>query len=337
MSPRVRAALLSLGAAALLAHGLVQAPLATSLTAQTTAAAIDAAARHVDRAQLMRDVETLSAPAFEGRRTGTPGALRARQWLVDQFSDIGLASGGTEGYLQRFTFSARAAGAPRRDGRPVGGDYAAANVIGRIHGREIPERMFVVTAHYDHLGIRDDVPYLGADDNASGVAVMLAAARHFVGNPPRHTIVFAALDAEELGLRGARALVDSALLPRGAVTMNVNLDMVSRNDRNEIYAVGTSHAPWLRPLLLDVQTRSSVNILFGHDRPMGRSGIEDWTHSSDHGPFHDAGIPFVYFGVEDHQDYHEATDTAGRIDSRFFGDVADMIIEALRTCDVGVE
>lgn len=337
MGSRVRAALLSLGVAALLAHALVQAPLTASLTAQATAAAADAAARHVDRAQLMRDVETLSAPAFEGRRTGTPGALRARRWLVDQFSDIGLAAGGHEGYLQPFTFSTRAAGAPRRGGRPAGTSYAAANVIGRVPGRETPNRIFVVTAHYDHLGIRDGVPHLGADDNASGVAVMLAAARHFARNPPRHTVVFAALDAEELGLRGARALVDSALLSRGAVAMNINLDMVSRNDRNEIYAAGTSHAPWLRPLLLDVQARASVNILFGHDQPMGRSGTEDWTHSSDHGPFHDAGIPFVYFGVEDHQDYHEATDTADRIDARFFGDVADMIIEALRTCDVGVE
>ena len=330
-----RAALLSLGATALLVHALVQAPLTASLTASLTAQTT--AARHVDRAQLMRDVETLSAPAFEGRRTGSPGALEARQWLVDQFSDIGLAPGGTETYLQPFTFSARSASAPRRGGRSVGGDYAAANVIGRIPGRETPERMLVVTAHYDHLGILDDVPYPGADDNASGVAVLLAAARHFVRNQPRHTVVFAALDAEELGLRGARALVNSALLSRGAVALNINLDMVSRNDRNEIYAAGTSHAPWLRPLLLDVQARASVNILFGHDRPTGRSGLEDWTHSSDHGPFHDAGIPFVYFGVEDHQDYHEATDTAGRIDARFFGDVADMIIEALRTSDVRVE
>ena len=333
MSPRVYAALLSLEAVAL----LVQAPLTASLTAQATAAATDAAARHVDRAQLMRDVETLSSPAFEGRRTGTPGSLKARRWLVDQFSNIGLVPGGTEGYLQPFTFSAREAGGPVRSDRPGGTDYAAANVIGRVPGRETPERMLVVTAHYDHLGIRDSVPFPGADDNASGVAVMLAAARHFVRTPPRHTIVFAALDAEELGLRGARALVDSALLSRGTVAMNINLDMVSRNDRNEIYAAGTSYAPWLRPLLLDVQARTSVSILFGHDQPMGRSGLEDWTHSSDHGPFHDAGIPFVYFGVEDHQDYHEATDTAGRIDARFFGNVADMIIEALRTSDVHVE
>ena len=156
-------------------------------------------------------------------------------------------------------------------------------------------------------------------------------------SPPRHTVVFAALDAEELGLHGARALVDSALLSRGAVAMNINLDMVSRNDRNEIYAAGAAHTPWLRPLLLDVQARALVNIRFGHDQPASRSGVEDWTHSSDHGPFHGAGIPFVYFGVEDHQDYHKATDTASRIDARFFGDVADMIIEALQTFDVRVE
>ena len=116
--------------------------------------------------------------------------------------------------------------------------------------------------------------------------------------------------------------------------MNINLDMLSRSDRQEIFAVGTFHAPWLTPLLRDVQTRASVRILFGHDRPTDRGRVlEDWTHSSDHGPFHDAGIPFVYFGVEDHQDHHASTDTAGRIEPRFFGDVTDMTIEAVRTID----
>jgi len=330
MASHVRAALLSLGVAAL----LIQAPLIAQATAVSAG---EAAARHVDRAQLMRDVETLSAPAFEGRRTGTPSALKARQWLVDQFSAIGLTSGGTLGYVQPFTFSTRDTRALLPGGRPYRADYAAANVIGRVPGREPRARILVITAHYDHLGIRDGALYPGADDNASGVAVLLAAARHFVRTPPRHPVVFAALDAEELGLRGARALIDSALLSRSAVAMNINLDMVSRNGRNEIYAAGTSHAPWLRPLLQDVQARASVNILFGHDRPMDRGGLEDWTQSSDHRPFHDAGIPFVYFGVEDHPDYHKATDTAGRIDSRFFGDAADMIIEALRTFDARVE
>lgn len=332
VSAYARAALLSLGAAAL----LIQAPLRAQATAGATG---DAAARHVDRAQLMRDVEALAAPAFEGRRTGTAGALKARQWLVEQFRAIDLSAGGTQEYLQPFTFSTRDTRAVLPGGRPFRTDYAAANVIGRIPGREMRARILVVTAHYDHLGIRDGVLYPGADDNASGVAVLLAAARHFARNQPRHPMVFAALDAEELGLHGARALIDPPLLllPRSGIAMSINLDMVSRNERNEIYAAGTSYAPWLKPLLEEVQARASVHILFGHDRPLDRSGLEDWTRSSDHGPFHDAGIPFVYFGVEDHPDYHKATDTAGRIDVRFFGDVADMVIEAMRTFDLRVQ
>lgn len=329
MSP-VRAALLSFGVASLLFQA--------SLGAQAaTPPAAGAASRHVDRGQLMRDVETLAAPAFEGRRTGTPGALKARQWLVDQFRVIGLMPGGTQEYVQPFTFSTRDSGAILPGGRPYRADYAAANIVGRLPGREPRARLLVITAHYDHLGIREGVIYPGADDNASGVAALLAAARHFAGNPPRHPMMFAALDAEEFGLRGARALVRSSLVPRTGVALNINLDMVSRSDRNEIYAAGTYHAPWLRPLLLDVQSRASVDIRLGHDQPTKRGGLTDWTRLSDHGVFHDAGIPFVYFGVEDHPDYHKPTDTVSRIPSRFFGDATDMIIEALRTFDRRVD
>jgi Zn-dependent M28 family amino/carboxypeptidase len=317
--------------------------LVAQATSQTQAAPADvaldggAAARYVDHTQLMRDIEALSAPMFEGRRTGTPGALRARQWLVDQFGAIGLVSWGTEGYVQPFTFRDRERNITARSGHPTGRDYSGANVIGRLAGQDSRARTLLVTAHYDHLGIRDGLLYPGANDNASGVAVLLAAARHFTRNPPRHHIVFAAFDAEELGLRGARALLDSPLVSPAEVALHVNLDMVGRSDRNEIYAAGTSHTPWLKPLLEEVQTRALVRILFGHDRPADPAGLEDWTHSSDHGPFHDAGIPFVYFGVEDHPDYHTATDTSDRIDPRFSGDTADMIVDALRTSDARVE
>ena len=112
--------------------------------------------------------------------------------------------------------------------------------------------------------------------------------------------------------------------------MNVNLDMVSRNDRNEIFAAGTHHYPQFTPMLEDVRTRARVQVLFGHDRPLYRSGgVEDWTWLSDHYVFHGAGVPFVLFGVEDHPDYHSPMDTANKIDRRFFGDVVDMIIDAI--------
>jgi Zn-dependent M28 family amino/carboxypeptidase len=147
-------------------------------------------------------------------------------------------------------------------------------------------------------------------------------------------VLIVAFDAEEQGLRGAEALVGSPLLAVEDTALNINLDMVSRNDDNEIFAAGTHQTPTLRPILDDVQRRSAVRILFGHDRPMARAGsVEDWTTQSDHGVFHEAGIPYVYFGVVDHHDYHRSTDTADRINPRFFGDVADMIVEAVVTFD----
>lgn len=293
--------------------------------------------RHVDRAELMKDLQSLASSQFEGRRTGTPGALRARQWIVNRFQSVGLSPGAASGYLQSFTFSTTDRRALMPGGRPFRTEYSAANVVGRVAGREARSRLLVVTAHYDHVGIRDGRLYPGADDNASGVAALLAAARYFSSHEPRHPIMFAALDAEELGQRGARALLSSPLIDRRAVAMNINLDMVSRSARREIYAAGTSWSPWLLPILQDVQSRSAVTILFGHDRRRDPGGLEDWTHSSDHGPFHDAGIAWIYFGVEDHPDYHEPTDTADRVDAGFFSDTVDTIIESLRAIDARVD
>jgi Zn-dependent M28 family amino/carboxypeptidase len=309
--------------------------MAVALLLQLPLGAQTAPVRHVDRARLMRELAVLASPEFEGRRTGTPGALKARQWIVEQFRVAGLMPAGASEYLQPFTFSTTDRRALLPGGQPFRTEHSAANVIGRLAGREPRARTLVVTAHYDHLGIRNGTLYPGADDNASGVVALLAAARSFKENPPRHPMLFAALDGEEQGQHGARALIDSSLIDRRAVAMNINLDMVSRSDRREIYAAGTSFAPWLVPMLEDVQTRTAVKILFGHDRPGG--GLEDWTHSSDHGPFHDARMAWVYFGVEDHPDYHQPTDTSGRVDAGFFGDAADMIIEALRAIDARVD
>jgi Zn-dependent M28 family amino/carboxypeptidase len=309
--------------------------MAVALLLQLPLGAQTAPVRHVDRARLMRELAVLASPEFEGRRTGTPGALKARQWIVEQFRVAGLMPAGASEYLQPFTFSTTDRRALLPGGQPFRTEHSAANVIGRLAGREPRARTLVVTAHYDHLGIRNGTLYPGADDNASGVVALLAAARAFKANPPRHPMLFAALDGEEQGQHGARALIDSSLIDRRAVAMNINLDMVSRSDRREIYAAGTSFAPWLVPMLEDVQTRTAVKILFGHDRPGG--GLEDWTHSSDHGPFHDARMAWVYFGVEDHPDYHQPTDTSGRVDAGFFGDAADMIIEALRAIDARVD
>ena len=189
--------------------------------------------------------------------------------------------------------------------------------------------MIVITAHYDHLGVRDSLIYNGADDNASGTAGLIAIMDYFSKTEQNHTLIFAALDGEEGGLRGARALVqDSVLMDK--VVLNINMDMIAQNDKNELYAVGTYHYPQLKPVLENVIT-GDVSLLFGHDTP--EDGNQDWTSQSDHYPFHEMGIPFIYFGVEDHEYYHKATDEFETIPQEFYKSSVQVILNAVLEFD----
>jgi Zn-dependent M28 family amino/carboxypeptidase len=284
-----------------------------------------AAPLRIDSERLMQTVTTLADGKFEGRAAGSPGGIAARAYVLERFKSIGLQPV-AGAYVFPFTFTRKSAtAAPQVTG---------ANVLGMCVGKDQKLPMFVVSAHYDHLGIRDGAIYHGADDNASGVAVMLEVAAYCVKNPMRRTIVFAAFDAEEGGLNGARVFVSDGPIPRDRIGLNVNLDMVSRSDKREIFIAGTYHTPALKPPLEIVAKRAPIAVLFGHDRPVAiAGGVDDWTNQSDHGPFHAAKIPFVYFGVEDHADYHKPTDTADKINRGFFVNVAETVLDAVVQLD----
>jgi Zn-dependent M28 family amino/carboxypeptidase len=287
-----------------------------------------ALARRVDRDVLMKIVRRLSSPEFEGRATGTPGGLRARRFIERQFRRIGLPPARDSGFLQFFQLKPRPGLSAQRKEHGAEG----ANVAGSLTGTEANAPVIVVSAHYDHIGIVNGALHAGADDNASGVAVLLAAAAHFAAHSPRHPMIFVAFDGEEIGLAGSTAFMADPPVPASRMALNVNLDMVSRSEGRKIFAAGASHTPRLRPVLEDVRRRTPVRLVLGHDGGT-ENGDDDWTDDSDHWPFHRAGVPFVYLGVEDHPDYHRPTDTADRIDARFLGDVADMILEALIAFD----
>jgi Zn-dependent M28 family amino/carboxypeptidase len=203
-----------------------------------------------------------------------------------------------------------------------------------VPGRTDADEVIVLTAHYDHVGIRDGRIYNGADDNASGVAAVLEITRRIAADPLAHTLVVALLDAEELGSQGAQAFVAAPPVALERIAVNVNLDMVSRTD-GLLWAAGAFHTPALRPILERVATRSAVELRLGHDRPGAPEG-DDWTRQSDHAAFHERGIPFVYFGVEDHADYHEPTDDVERIDPGEFVGAVRTILAGLRELDAAL-
>jgi hypothetical protein len=332
---RLRAMVWSVAGGAVMCALVAQRLERPAIAAQQPAVAIPTDRRAgVDRDELMRVVRTLSSPDLQGRRTGSPGGLAARRFIRDAFQTMGLVPAVT-GFLQPFSFIS--ASVPGVRGRAATSSVRyddAANVAAQVAGTRLDTRAIVVSAHYDHVGVRDGVIYPGADDNASGVAALLAIAGYVRQHPLQHRVVLAAFDAEEFDLQGAKAFLKAPPVPVSAMALNVNFDMVSRNDRGEIYAAGTYHSPSLKPIVADVQRRTPVKIRFGHDRPQSsRSDPEDWTPQSDHGEFHKAGVPFLYFGVDDHPDYHRPTDTADKIDPQFFGDVVDMLLDFVVTAD----
>jgi hypothetical protein len=267
---------------------------------------------------LMRDVAALAHDSMEGRRIGTAGAERARRYLVSALAASGARPLGA-GWEHPFE--------ERRDTLITRG----VNLVASVRGTARPDSFIVLTAHYDHLGIRNGQVFNGADDNASGTAAVLALARAVAGRPLLNSVLFVLFDGEEGGLRGARAFVAAPPVPLERLLLNINLDMVGRNANHELFAAGTHPYPRFRPVLDSVAARSSVRLRFGHDVP--GTGSDDWTTQSDHAAFHARRIPFIYFGVEDHPDYHRPTDDVERLMPAFYAGAVRTIYDALVSLD----
>ena len=278
----------------------------------------------MDRVRLLAHVDTLASDAYQGRRTGTEGGDMARAYVASQLRSMDLTPACGESLEQPFTFESRR-----------GGELSGTNLLARIEGSGSETGAIVISAHFDHLGTRDGEVFNGADDNASGTATLIELARAIKAAPLQHDVIIAAVDAEEMGLRGARAFVDSECFGNADVRLNVNMDMVSRSEAGELYVSGTFHYPFLKPILESVTPGSDMTLQFGHDEP--GTGSDDWTSSSDHGPFHAKGVPFVYFGVEDHPGYHNPTDDFANITPDFFVAAASYILDAVRALDASLD
>jgi Zn-dependent M28 family amino/carboxypeptidase len=197
----------------------------------------------------------------------------------------------------------------------------------------------VISAHYDHVGVRNGTVFNGADDNASGTAGLFALAQYFSVHKPANTLIFAAFDGEETGLRGARAFVAKPPVDAAAIAINLNMDMIGRDPNSRLYVVGTYAQPFLKPFIERVAARAPVKLVMGHDDPVqaaanrSNQAFEDWTGDSDHRAFCDARIPCLYFGVEDFDQHHRATDDYETMTHDFYVRAVETLLYAIQEFD----
>ncbi|MEM7308478.1 MAG: M20/M25/M40 family metallo-hydrolase [Planctomycetota bacterium] len=257
-------------------------------------------------ADVQRHVDFLASDELEGRWSRGPGALRAAEYVAEHFGRAGLAPFGDDGTW----FQA------------VAPDLSP-NVVGILRGTA--DEAVLVTAHYDHLeplsGGADRI-YNGADDNASGTAAVLELAEAFgaLQRAPEASLVCVAFTAEELGLQGSKHFAANPPLPLERIRGVFNLDMVSRGDERLIFCEGGPSSP---RLVRAVQAASAwVDLEVRYDEH------PEWLGASDHAPFLRAGVEALYFGVEDHPDYHRVSDHADRILPALTERVAKLVLLA---------
>jgi hypothetical protein len=281
----------------------------------------------IDSAGMMRDVFRLADDSMRGRRVGTPENAKARDFIAARFDALGLDLV-PPGRIHPFT-------TPRGNTTLNG-----FNVVGTVKGTAAPEEFIVISAHFDHIGVRTpatpgaDSINNGADDNASGTAGLMTLAKLFAGTKPKHTLVFVAFDAEESGDVGSRAWVNASPLPLDKILVDINMDMVGRNVKNQLFAAGPTKYPQLQPLVEEtIACTKGITLTIGHDGGAGYTGQNDWTNQSDQGAFNTKKIPFVYFGEEDHPDYHKVGDSPDRLMPAFYAASVRAVADFIRRFD----
>ncbi len=275
----------------------------------------------IDSAQLLNDLKVLSSDAMEGRQTGTPGGDKARAFVMTRFKESGIVPFGAT-YEQPFSFSVR------------GSATRGVNVVGRIDGKRDPRKYIVLSAHYDHVGTRNGQVFNGADDNASGTAALFAIAKYFKAHPPENSLIFAAFDAEETGLRGSQAFVRTPPVNAAQLSLNLNADMIGRAFDDKLFVVGTTLQPFLRPYVQAVAEKAPLKLIMGHDDPKQR---DDWTRDSDHYSFMQAKIPALYIGVEDFEQHHKSTDDYETMTYGFFVRAVETLIRMTEQFDANLD
>jgi hypothetical protein len=266
-------------------------------------------------------VEYLASPELEGRGT-IKGKRLALEYLEKHFKELSLEPlFGNSGFVQEIP------GPRNKDGQRT---LLGTNIGAFLPGSDATVRneYVILSAHYDHLGIRKGEVYPGADDNAGSVAMMLEVACRFVqsGNRPRRSLVFLSCDLEESLLYGSRWFVAHPPWPVDRVKLFVTAEMIGRTlgdlPMKTIFVLGSEHAAPLKQIVNSVAVPPGLEI--------AHLGIDLIGTRSDYGPFRSEKVPFLFFSGGEHGDYHTPRDTPDRVDYVRVANVSNLIASVCR-------
>lgn len=275
------------------------------------------------RERLRAHVAKLASAEFAGRRGD--GARKAEAYVTDAFRALALEPAFAGSFTQDI------------EGKEAG-EVIGRNVAARIVGRDpkLKDEYVILSAHYDHLGTHDGKVYPGADDNASGVAMLLESARCFAeaAEKPRRSVLFVAFDLEENGLWGSRHFVEAPPVPLEQVKLFLTADMLGGAlggvCKDELFVLGTERAPGLRPWIIEASRGEPIKLgVVGSDLLV--------IDRSDYGPFRARQVPYLFFSSGESPRYHTPYDTPESLDYRKL-EAGSRIMEAVvrKACDADV-
>tara|TARA_R110002072_G_scaffold59514_1_gene151447 strand:+ start:30229 stop:31458 length:1230 start_codon:yes stop_codon:yes gene_type:complete len=277
---------------------------------------------------MKEDVMVLADDTLNGRETGTEGEKQAAAYIESRFKDLKLEPKGTNGsYLQKFSF--KPSSNPHEEatftGLKTDSTVTGMNVIGYLNNNA--ETTVVIGAHYDHLGMggegslyrEGEAIHNGADDNASGVAVMLRLAKQLSEMKNNaNNYLFIAFSGEEMGLLGSNYYVKNPTINTKKVSYMINMDMVGRlNKENTLAVHGVGTSPIFKQTLFANQ--GDLNIA-EHESGIG---------PSDHTSFYLADIPVLHFFTGQHADYHKPSDDSEKLNYEGMRKISDYILSII--------
>ncbi|MGB5553827.1 MAG: M28 family peptidase [Flavobacteriaceae bacterium] len=279
---------------------------------------------------LQDDISFLASDSLQGRETGTPFELQAADYLQKRMQTIGLEPKGNKGtFYQTFTFKPKTD--PHGEVQFTSGDstITGTNVIGFIDNKA--ENTIIIGAHYDHLGLggegslyrEGNAIHNGADDNASGVGVLLQLADSLTRAPSKsNNYLFMAFSGEEMGLLGSNYFVKNPTIDLSKVNYMINMDMVGRLREDKTLSIsGTGTAPiW-------PQVLNSTNP--GFKLVLQESGVGP----SDHTSFYLQDIPVLHIFTGQHEDYHKPSDDSDKLNYEGMRMISGYILEVIKELD----